>query len=228
MSMAGRRDLELAQPVGATSPHGEGSGEEQRPAPNDDPDTALMLRVRHGDRDAFRMLYEKYAAQVARFAGNFVGIPARGEELAQDVFLQVYRVRERYEPRAKFSTWLYTIAHNLCVNEVRRFDYRGKIEALEGGDDDPDRARDPAIADPSALTGEAVVAGRQVEERLRQLIADLPEAQRTALILSRCDSLRYQQIAEVLSCSEQAVKSLIFRATQRLKEGLKGYVEDLS
>jgi len=185
-----------------------------------------MLRVRDGEDDAFRVLYEKYVAQITRFAANFVGIRARGEELAQEVFLQVYRARDRYEPRAKFSTWLYTIAHNLCLNEVRRFDYRGKLEPLERDAEDPDRPQRPDLPDPTALDGERIVVSKQVEERVRQLVAELPESQRLALLLSRSENLRYQEIGEILSCSEQAVKSLIFRATQRLKEGLKGYVED--
>jgi len=182
-----------------------------------------MLRVREGDREAFRALFEKYARPVARFAANFTGIPARGEELAQDVFLQVYRARDRYEPRAKFSTWLYTIAHNLCLNEVRRFDYRGRLEPLDR--DDPEEGSRPLeLADPAALDGEAVASGHELEARLRELVADLPASQRTALILSRVDELRYQEIGEILSCSEQAVKSLIFRATRTLKEGLREYV----
>jgi RNA polymerase sigma-70 factor (ECF subfamily) len=192
--------------------------------PTDDPDSGLMLRVREGDREAFRALFDKYSRGVARFAANFTGIPARGEELAQEVFLQVYRARDRYEPRAKFSTWLYTIAHNLCLNEVRRFDYRGRIETLDR-DDDPDAPSRPLeIADPGASDGEATASGREMEARLRELVAGLPESQRTALILSRVDELRYQEIGEILDCSEQAVKSLIFRATRTLKEGLKGYV----
>lgn len=193
---------------------------------SEDPDTSLMLRVRQGDREAFRILYEKYTGQITRFAANFVGLRSRGEELAQEVFLQVYRARDRYEPRAKFSTWLYTIAHNLCLNEVRRFDYRGKVESLDRDEEDPDRPPRPDLADPTALDGEALVAGKEVEQRIHELVAELPESQRTALILSRTENLRYQEIAEILSCSEQAVKSLIFRATQHLKEGLKGYVED--
>lgn len=190
----------------------------------EDPDTSLMLRVRDGDREAFRALFEKHSRAVTRFAANFVGVPARGEELAQEVFLQVYRARERYEPRARFSTWLYTIAHNLCLNEVRRFDYRGRIETLDRDDPEAEGPRIPEPADPAALDGEAVVAGRELEVRLRRLVAELPESQRTALILSRVDELRYQEIGEILDCSEQAVKSLIFRATRALKEGLKGHL----
>jgi RNA polymerase sigma-70 factor (ECF subfamily) len=191
--------------------------------PAADPDTALMLRVKDGDREAFRALFEKHSAAVPRFAAGFVGAPARAEELAQDVFLQVYRTRERYEPRAKFSTWLYTIAHNLCLNEVRRHDYRTRVDPLAGreeGDDAPWDPRDPAPAE-----GERHASQRELERRVADLVAALPEAQRKALVLSRVEELRYQQIGEILSCSEQAVKSLIFRATQRLKAGLKEHLE---
>ncbi|HEY8518021.1 MAG TPA: sigma-70 family RNA polymerase sigma factor [Candidatus Binatia bacterium] len=191
--------------------------------PAEDPDTALMLRVKDGDREAFRALFEKYSASVARFAAGFVGATARAEELAQDVFLQVYRTRERYEPRAKFSTWLYTIAHNLCLNEVRRHDYRSRVDAVGPSDDESEAPWDPR--DPAPAEGESYAAHRELEGRLAELIAELPEAQRTALILSRVEELRYQQIGEILSVSEQAVKSLIFRATQRLKMGLRGYLE---
>jgi RNA polymerase sigma-70 factor, ECF subfamily len=220
-----RSDGEI-RPVSATPHPPERLARKSSVDQSDDPDTSLMLRVREGDREAFRALYEKYTSQITRFAANFVGLRSRGEELAQEVFLQVYRARDRYEPRAKFSTWLYTIAHNLCLNEVRRFDYRGKVEPFDREEDDPDRPQRPDLADPTALDGETVVASKEVEQRIRQLVAELPDSQRTALILSRAENLRYQEIAEILSCSEQAVKSLIFRATQRLKEGLKGYVED--
>jgi len=183
-----------------------------------------MLRVKDGDREAFRALFEKHSGPIARFAGGFVGSNARADELAQEVFLQVYRTRERYEPRAKFSTWLYTIAHNLCLNEVRRHDYKTRVDLAGSGVDDDGPLWDPS--DPEAAEGESYSAQRELEARVAALVAELPEAQRTALILSRVDELRYQQIGEILSCSEQAVKSLIFRATQRLKAGLKGYLED--
>jgi len=183
-----------------------------------------MLRVKDGDREAFRALFEKHSASVARFAAGFVGGAARAEELAQDVFLQVYRTRERYEPRAKFSTWLYTIAHNLCLNEVRRHDYKTRVDAAGAGADEGDAPPwDPR--DPGAAEGEGYAAQRELEGRIAELVAELPEAQRTALVLSRVEELRYQQIGEILDVSEQAVKSLIFRATQRLKTGLKGYLE---
>lgn len=184
-----------------------------------------MALVREGDREAFRTLFERHSGAITRFAGHFVGNPARGEEIAQEVFLQLYRARERYEPRARFSTYLYTIAQNLCRNEVRRPEYRTRAQPIE---DDPERAIDLSALAPGRTPGEgeAEASGRELAERLRTLLAELPEAQRAALILSRSQELRYQEIGEILSCSEQAVKSLIFRATQRLKEGLKEYLED--
>lgn len=180
-----------------------------------------MARVRRGDQAAYRALYEKHLSAVARYAARFTGNAARADELAQDVFLQVYRARERWEPRAKFTTWLYTIAHNLCLNEVRRFDYRGRFEPLETPDGEP-----VELADARALAGDARVSSVELEERLRALLAELPETQRTALLLSRVQGLRYEEIGDVLGCTEQAVKSLIFRATRRLKEGLKEWIQD--
>lgn len=186
-----------------------------------DPDADLMARVREGDREAYRQLYEKHVDAVVRYASKFTGNRARAEELGQEIFLQVYRARERWEPRARFTTWLYTIAHNLCLNEVRRFDYRGRIGPLENAEGEP-----MELPDARAAEGEAVTSEREFEARLSALVAELPETQRTALLLSRVEGLRYEQIGEVLGCTEQAVKSLIFRATRRLKEGLKEWMPD--
>ncbi len=183
-----------------------------------DPDTALMMRVRAGDRDAFQTLFERHAAGLSRFASGLLGDPARGEEIAQEAFYQVYRTRARYEPRARFSTFLYTIAQNLCRNEVRRPERRISRVSL---DDPSGRAPDPPA--PRA-GGEDAAMGRELAERLRALLAELPEKQRAALVLSRSRELRYQEIGEILGCSEQAVKSLIFRATRALRAGLKGYL----
>jgi len=180
-----------------------------------------MARVRAGDREAYRELYEKHLPAVVRYATNFTRNRARAEELGQDIFLQVYRARERWEPRARFTTWLYTIAHNLCLNEVRRFDYRGRVDPLDGPDGQP---LDPP--DARAVAGDAAASARELEDRLRELVAGLPENQRTALVLSRVEDMRYDEIGTVLGCTEQAVKSLIFRATRRLKEGLKEWTQD--
>jgi len=192
----------------------------------EDPDRAIMERVRAGDREAFGVLHDRHAAALLRYANGMLGNPARAEEIVQEVFLNAYRASGRWEPSAKVSTWLYTIAHNLCLNESRRFEVRsrGRIESLDGTDGEEDEpAREHP--DPSSPDGERETAARELEERVRVLVAGLPEAQRSALVLSRVHDLRYEEIAEVLNCSEQAVKSLVFRATKTLKAGLKEHVD---
>lgn len=105
---------------------------ETEPSWQSDPDVELMRRVRQEDSSAFRELFAKYAEALVNFAYRFVGNRDRAEELAQDAFLQIYRARKRYEARARFTTYLYRVATNLCLNELRRFDYQGKTEPLEG------------------------------------------------------------------------------------------------
>lgn len=184
-----------------------------------------MERVRDGDTEAFRALFERHRKPIARFlAGQHAGLSVdRVEELAQDVFVQAWRTREAWEPRAKVTTWLYTIARNAGLNEVRRAEYHGGNEALdrvgEEGEWEPLERRDPWASE-----GEAEVSAGELEARARALLAGLPEAQRTAFLLSRVDEMRYVEIGNVLGVSEQAVKSLIFRATKTLKEGLKEYL----
>jgi RNA polymerase sigma-70 factor (ECF subfamily) len=191
-----------------------------RPGGQEDVDGELMARAARGDRSAFDELYARHWGPVVRFARGFVGSTARAEELAQDIFVQVYKARERWEPRARFTTWLYTIAHNRCSNERRRFDYRGRIGTLENLDGEP-----LPYADERGTSGEERVSTGELQARLSALLAGLPDNQRSALLLSRVEGLRYREIAEVLDCSESAVKSLVFRATQSLKEGLKEWIE---
>jgi len=146
------------------------------------------------------------------------------EDLAQNVFLQVYKSRDRYERTAKFSTWLFTIARNLCLNEIRRRS-RHPAESLEEThaehEDQPQRQyEDKRVALPTEdlLQGELA---RKIEEAL----ATLPENQRTAILLCRQDELSYEEIAEILGCSLSATKSLIHRGRETLKEKLKPYLQ---
>ena len=196
------------------------SGGTGAPGGPKDVDAELMARVARGDLAAFDELYARHWSPVVRFARGFVGSEARAEELAQDVFVQVYKARERWEPRARFTTWLYTIAHNRCSNERRRFDYRGRIGGLENESGEP-----LPYADERDLSGEERVSTGELQTRLAGLLDGLPDGQRSALLLSRVEGLRYREIAEVLDCSESAVKSLVFRATQSLREGLKEWIE---
>ncbi|MFM8411785.1 MAG: RNA polymerase sigma factor [Alphaproteobacteria bacterium] len=185
-----------------------------------------MERVREGDHEAFRILHERHSKPLQRYVFGMVANLARAEEIVQDVFLNAFRASGRWEPAAKVSTWLYTIAHNLCLNENRRLDVRakGRFESLDDPGEGEDEPRQE-LPDPAASEGERQAVALELEERVRVLVASLPEAQRTALVLSRSQDLRYQEIAEILNTSEQAVKSLVFRATRTLKEGLKDHVD---
>jgi RNA polymerase sigma-70 factor (ECF subfamily) len=139
------------------------------------------------------------------------------------VFLQVYRSAARYKPTAKFTTWLFTIVHNTVLNEHRRRS-RHAAQSLEAltQPDDPDEPGQQ-LADPSAPDPASELAHRELQERIQEAIGRLPDQQRTAVILCRYEGLSYEEIAQVLRCSVSAVKSLLHRARESLKDELKGY-----
>jgi RNA polymerase sigma-70 factor (ECF subfamily) len=191
---------------------------------NLDPDAALMLRVKQGDGAAFTTLVEKYKQPVLNLAYRTLRDATEAEDLAQNVFVQVYKSAERYQPASKFSTWLFTIARNLCLNEIRRRS-RHPAESLDqtrdGTDDQPlHQIEDRREASPpdQMLRGE-------LERKVDEALAALPENQRTALLLCRQDELSYEEIAQVLDCSLSATKSLIHRARETLKQKLKPYLQ---
>ena len=185
-----------------------------------DPDVQLMLAVQRGDRSAFEQLFEKHVRGVVGFAAQFVGARARAEELAQDVFLQIYRTRARYVPRARFTTWLYRMVTNACLSEVRRADHRNRLRAA-------DHSSGHSVDDPGLMTesttrsSEDVVLSHEVIDRLRVVLADLPPQQRAALLLARVEGLSYDEVAAALECSVSAVKSLIHRATVTLRDRIQ-------
>jgi RNA polymerase sigma-70 factor (ECF subfamily) len=186
-----------------------------------DPDVPLMERVRDADDTAaFRELFGKHSDAVVNFAYRFVNNRNRAEELAQDAFLQIYRARSRYEPKARFTTYLYRVVTNLCLNELRRFDYQGKTEPLEGRplEDGEEGIRE--LADLEIPDVEDRLAGIETGTRIQKVLDKLPENQKSALLLSRVEGLSYQEVAQCLQTTESAVKSLIFRATQTLREEL--------
>jgi RNA polymerase sigma-70 factor (ECF subfamily) len=199
--------------------------QKERLTPYDDPDVQLMLRFQGGDAGAFQQLFNKYSPGVVNFAFHFLRNRARAEEIAQEVFLQVYRWQKRYEPKAKFSTWLFKIAHNHCLNEVRKGEYRISRESIESQVDPEGDERERSLPDIDLNKGEDILAAKQAADRIKKILGRIPESQRTALMLSRMEGLSYQEVAEVLGCTEKAVKSLVFRATQSLREGLKDIVD---
>ena len=191
---------------------------------NPDPDTALMLRAKQGDGGAFTALVEKYKQPVMNLAFRTLRDLTEAEDLAQSVFVQVWKAAPRYEPTAKFSTWLFTIARNLCLNEIRRRT-RHPAESLDQTRDDADdqplyQIEDKRVAPASeeSLRGELVA-------KVDAALAVLPENQRTALLLCRQEELSYEEIAAVLGCSLSATKSLIHRARETLKLKLKPYLQ---
>lgn len=188
-----------------------------------DPDVALMLRVQGGDQEAYRELFTKFAPRVLQYARRLVGSEARAQELTQDVFVQVYRFRLRYRPEARFATWLFTIATNLSLNELRRPERHLRVDLWDRKDDEPDR-EGPPLPDPQAVDPEAGAASRELARALEAAIAELPPKQRAALLLSRIDGLAYRDVGEVMGCTEGAVKALLFRATHALKARLREHM----
>ena len=189
-----------------------------------DPDAVLMLRVKRGDRAAFATLVEKYKHPLFNFICRTLRDEAESEDLAQNVFLQVYKSRQRYERTAKFSTWLFTIARNLCLNEIRRRS-RHPAESIEEShtenEDQPQRQyEDKRIFLPT----DNVLHG-ELASKIEEALAELPENQRTAILLCRQDELSYEEIAKILGCSLSATKSLIHRGRETLKEKLKPYLQ---
>jgi RNA polymerase sigma-70 factor (ECF subfamily) len=188
-----------------------------------DPDVALMLRVQAGDEGAYRDLFTKYGPRVLQYARRIVGSEARAEEVTQDVFVQVFRFRQRYRPEARFATWLFTIATNLCLNELRRPERHLRVDIWDRPDGMEDR-EGPPLPDPAAFTPEEGAASRELAMALEQAIGELPPKQRAALLLSRVDGLAYRDVGEALGCSEGAVKALLFRATHTLKDRLREHM----
>jgi RNA polymerase sigma-70 factor (ECF subfamily) len=199
--------------------------QKERVSPHDDPDVQLMLRFQKGDIEAFQRLFNKFSPSVVNFAFRFVGSRERAEELAQEVFLQVYRWQERYEPKAKFSTWLFKIANNHCLNEVRKSEYRVSHESLDSPLDREGDERERDLPDTNPRKGDDILAAKQAADKIQQILRRLPESQRSALMLSRLEGMSYQEVAEVLGTTEKAVKSLVFRATHSLREGLREFLE---
>jgi RNA polymerase sigma-70 factor, ECF subfamily len=181
-----------------------------------DPDTALMLRVSEGDVPSFEMLLERNRRAVLNHLYRMVRNRAIAEELAQDVFLRVYRARKTYRPGAKFATWLFRITTNVALNWRRdtRWDY-----AQVRLDDEPGNLRKIEVADQRPGADQRLLEGQRDRE-IRAAIDSLPPKQLAAVLLHKYEGMDYVQIAEVLDCSIPALKSLLFRAYETLRRRL--------
>jgi len=181
-----------------------------------------MLRVKQGDRVAFESLVEKYKQPVMNLVFRTLHDPTEAEDIAQHVFVQVYKSAHRYEVSAKFSTWIFTIARNLTLNEIRRRTRHpaDSLDATSPEDDQPIIQ----VEDRKHFSAPDTVLHGELEAKVEEAIAGLPEKQRTALLMCREDELSYEDMAKVLGCSLSATKSLIHRARETLKQVLKPYL----
>lgn len=188
-----------------------------------DPDAALMLLVKEGDRDAFAALVEKYKQPIMNLAYRTLSDATEAEDLAQHVFLQVFKSAHRYEVSARFSTWIFTIARNLCLNEIRRRS-RHPAESLDEMCPENEDLPLRQVEDVKNYSPPDALLQSELEEKVGLALAELPEKQRTALLLCRQEELSYEEIAAVLDCSLSATKSLIHRGRETLKQMLKPYL----
>jgi RNA polymerase sigma-70 factor (ECF subfamily) len=186
-------------------------------------DAEVMLELKAGNVAAFDVLLAKYRKQIVHFMFRMVHNQAVAEELAQEVFLRVYRSRETYRAEARFSTWLYRIATNLGVNHARDTRHERSAQTVYLDEPDSETGSTPDVADqtPSA---EADLLREERMRAIRQHVMALPERQKTAVLMHKYQGMDYKQIGEVLKLSESATKSLLFRAYQTLRERLKEFV----
>lgn len=185
-----------------------------------DPDVVLLLEAKKGDRASFEALLRKYFGRIFNFNYRFLGSREIAEDLTQEVFLRVYRSLPSYQPQAKFQTWIYTIARNLCLNEVRK--NKQRFFSLEDALESQDGEIKGQFGDPSAANPSEELQGKEQGVLIRQAVDSLPENQRTAVILQRYEGLSYDEIAATLGCSVPAVKSLLNRAKESLRTKLAG------
>jgi RNA polymerase sigma-70 factor (ECF subfamily) len=182
-----------------------------------DPDVALMLAFVDGQQDAFVQLYRSYRDRIVRFTYRMLGDQAQAEDAAQDVFLKLYRARTSYQPKSRFSTFLYRIATNHCLNLNAKLDQ--KLVERDGATED--RAGSRSDDDP-----QQALARGDLRAALRSALASLPERQRAALLLVHYEGLSYREAAESIDASEEALKSLIHRARTAMMAELEPFTRE--
>ena len=191
-----------------------------------DPDVRLMLQVRDGNAAAFESLVEKHQKRLVMILEHLVSDRTLAEDLAQDVFLRVYRARERYVPTAKFSTWLYTITHNVASNSIRKTSRRKEINLVSSPSGSmPVRPLDTMAKDKSNFMPARLADQKEMEGVVYEAIQSLGTRQRMAMLLSKYEGMSYNEISETMDLTTQAVKSLLSRARGNLKEKLEPYLQ---
>lgn len=190
-----------------------------------DPDAQLMLRFKAGDTGAFESLFSRHMRAIVNYAYRFVHNREMAEELAQEIFLKVYEGAEGYHAQAKFTAWLYRIATNLCLNEIRKPHFRAARQSVE-----VNRFQNPA-APSAAIDGagkpDKLLELQAISHALKQALDQIPDKQRTAFILNKYQEFSYAEVAEIMQISEKAVKSLVHRAKETLAERLRPLLPEL-
>ncbi len=189
----------------------------------DDPDAALMMRFRNGDETAFDGLVEKFKMPVLNYICRQIGNMNEAEDIAQNVFVQIFKSANRYEPSAKFTTWLFTIARNLCLNEFRRRQ-RHPLQSLQETISDDSKSTQAQFEDPTVRSPDVEASEKELQKHILAAIQKLPENQRTAVLLCRYEGLSYEEIARVLDTTVSATKSLLHRARETLKRDLHEFL----
>jgi RNA polymerase sigma-70 factor, ECF subfamily len=205
----------------ASSPQDEPEPESSLAESDEASDVALMLRVRDGDLEAFETLVTRHQHSVIGTAAKMLGGSADADDIGQQVFVRVWKHAARYQPSAKFTTWLMTITRNLVFNELRR---RRRSQQVSMDADEGDTIRHQFV-DEQAVAPSEEILDSELQEAIDAAIASLPETQRLAIVLRRYEGMPYEEIAEVLKTSVPAVKSILFRARAELKARLKKYLE---
>lgn len=184
-----------------------------------DPDIELMLRFQKGDSRAFEEIIKKYQYSVINTIYRYTGDRTEAEDLAQEIFLRIYNARRAYRPTGKFSSWLFAIVNNICLNWIR-YVKRHKTVSIFTDKESPqvNIARDQK-------TASSQLRGLELKITVRNALNTLPSTQRMAVILNKYEGLAYEEIAEVMGISVAAVKSLLSRGRENLKEKLKDYIK---
>ncbi len=189
-----------------------------------DPDIRLMLRVRDDEPGAFQEMVDAYRHRLIGVMHHLVGNAEEAEDLAQEVFLRIYRARKKYRPRSKFSTWLFTIANNLALNALRSRQ-RKPVVPLDVRDSGPlgPRPAEQLVKD-KANSPTMRIQNQELVGLIRRALENLNERQRMAVVLNKFEDMNYLEIAEVMGLTTQAVKSLLSRARQNLRQVLEPYI----
>lgn len=192
-----------------------------------DPDVRLMLQVREGNAAAFEVLVERHQTRLVTLLQHMVGNRSQAEDLAQEVFLRVYRARQRYVPAAKFSTWLYTITQNVASNSLRKSSRRKEVNLTNSPSGSmPVRPLDSMAKDRSSLMPARMADQKEMGEVIETAITSLSPRQRMAMLLSKYEGMSYQEIADTMELTTQAVKSLLSRARANLRDALEPYLKN--